>query len=420
MPLVNDDWRDPVTWLRTKIVYAVLKDGPQLRFCRATRSGQLDFFLCREDRWAEDSEFKKRLLKERKAGALLVTGLAPHQVMIRPLTSPLKDKAKSAEIWGTLLDAAIPFSLEKCHYAFLPQQKSTQEGLSCLAVAARVEDLESHVADWAALDLEPDLAFAEELVLPRAQGNPLWKGGTRTVFSAWDEDRFIGGGGALKPELREKVLARFTHAQTEELHWHELGPASGNEENILEQALCMAVLRSGSGHANLLAQELASKKLHTKFTGKSKTLKVGVLLALLLLFLVPLTLRHQLRAYQRFLTSEIAETYTQITGGRSNAPGQEVRLAERYLDAEWSELWTPVERLTQASTSLLFIELAFAAEENGVVFSSIDLQKGLMTLTLLGTEEQVNAFAIHLQISGWEVELGVLNNGTWKLKGVRI
>ncbi len=422
MPVVNADWRDPAAWAKPRVAYGMLKDGENLRACRISKSGKKTFMQCKGAEWISNMDFRPRFEKERKSGALLAVGLEPHRVMLRSLESPLKDKSKSTEIWGTLLDAAIPFSLEKCQVAFLPAPSLPDGNLRCLAVAARLQDLEELLAEWQDWGLEPDLIVPEELMFSGQNGAYVWKGDARTVFSTWDAGGYVEGGGALKPEQRSKVLTRFEQSRSpdaEALEWKSVGPGAEQDPGFLEQALALNACKPNPSHANLRAAPLAAPPLLQRYRKKQKTLKVSLLVLLILLVLLPLLLRQQLRANQKHIRSEIAGAYQQYTGSASVAPGQEVLLAKRYRDEKWTPLWESVQNLSQPKVSNLLVEVTSVARENDLTFMQISLRNDAMELQVLGSEDAVEALKYHLNISGWTIKVTPGSDGAWSLSGRR-
>lgn len=419
MPVVNQDGRDPASWWKPRISYGVIKDGETLRFSRVTRSGQREAFACAIPEWQQSPDFRLRMEKDRQAGAALVAGLEPHRVMLRSLESPLRDKSKSAEIWGTLLDAALPFSLEKCQFCFLPLQSDANEGRRALAVAARMEDLETALAEWQELGLDPDLMVPEPLMISADRVSRRWLGGTRSVFAVWQGDRYIGGGGSLKAAQRDIAFTRFCQSlpDAESIDWRETGPGSESDPADLEQALAGVALHSGSLHANLRANEIMAPPLLKRYAQKQKNLKVALLLVLLMLFLFPLTLRHQLRAYQNLLRSQIATVYTDLTGSPGNAPGQELLLARRYMEDNWGELRKAVTTLSGPTVANTLVEIALQSAAEDLVFSHLEIAAGKLQLHVLGDEVKVKSFCEHLRISGWQIQYEAGSNGAWHIFG---
>ncbi|MDF3129925.1 hypothetical protein P0Y35_12025 [Kiritimatiellaeota bacterium B1221] len=422
MPVVNADWRDPVSWAKPRVSYGMVKDGDVLRACRISKSGKKTFMQCKGSAWGENKGFRPRFEKERQSGALLAVGVEPHRVMLRNLESPLKDKSKSTEIWGTLLDAAIPFSLEKCQVAFLPAAENADGNLRCLAVAARLQDLEDLLAEWHAWGVEPDLIFPEELMFSGQPGDHLWKGETRSVFSIWKEGGYVEGGGALKYAQRSKVLARYEQSRSpdaEPLSWQSVGPDAGREPGWLEQALATNASRPDVSHANLLAEPLAAPALLLRYQKKRKTLKAALLIFLFLLVIFPLFLRQHLRANQKAIRSEIASAYQQYTGSVSVAPGQEVLLAKRYRDEKWNHLWESVQNLSQPKVANLLVELTAVAQEKGLTFLQISLRNDAMELQVIGSEEALETYKNYLNVSGWTLKITPGEEGAWSISGRR-
>ena len=419
MPVVNQDARDPASWWKAGVSYGVIKDGTQLRFCRVARAGKSESFVCEIDAWQQAPAFRQRMEKEQAAGAVLFAGLEPHRVMLRRLESPLRDRAKSDEIWGTLLDAALPFPLEKCQVCFLPAESMDSQGRSCLAVAARLEDLKEAMAEWQDLGLTPDALLPEQLMISRDRESSRWLGETRSVFVVWQKGSFLGGGGSLTPAQREIGFARFRQSlpDPESLTLRECGPDAGASHDDLEQALAMAARRPHPLHANLLAHDLGSPALQKRYAKKQQTLKVSLMLLLLMLFLFPLTLRHQLRATQNLLRNDIATAYEELTGSPSNAPGQEMLLARRFMEEQWGPLHRAVSDLSQPAVANTLVEMIRSASEAGLVFSDLEMRPTQLNFHLLGEEAKVETFCNHLRVSGWKVQRLAENNGTWRISG---
>ena len=417
MPVVSEDARDPASWIRRRTVYGVIKDGEILRFCRMDKSGRPSCFQCSLHEWDRIPDFRTRFEQERASGAGVAVGLEPHRVMLRTLNSPLKDRSKSAEIWGTLLDAAIPFSLEKCQVTFLPMEPQPDGGRRCLAVAARLEDLQDSISEWQGLGIDPDAIFPEELMLSAKDGNVLWLGQTRTLFSVWKEGRYAGGGGALKPELRQKVIARFEQTLPEVGSWERSGPESESQQNILEQSMARGLQNSSDTRANLRANELAEPGVAKRYARKQKTLKVCLLLFGLLLILFPLILRNQLKAYQNLLRSDISESYQELTGSPSTAPGQEVLLAQRYLEAQWGPQSSSMDTLLSPTLALKLEEILQAAKEQKVQLAELDLESDRVDLKGVSDDVHLTSFIFQLRKAGWDIERGPDENGHWHLYG---
>lgn len=422
MSVVNADARDPAAWRKAPVSYGVVKDGEILRFCRMGRRGGVESFSCDTQTWQTCPPFRKRLEADQAAGAWLMAGLEPHRVMIRSLTSPLRDETKSSEIWGTLLDAALPFPLEKCQVCFLPDELAGPEGRRCLAVAARLTDLEEAQAEWRALGLEPDALLPEPLMISKDRHCSRWLGGTRSVFALWRDGTYLGGGGSLDPAQRDMGFARFCHSlpDAEALTCRICGPSVTEEPEALEKALAMAGRRPHPLHANLLARPLSAPALQKRYAQKQQTLKVALLLLLMLLFLFPLTLRYQLRVTQDGLRRQIAADYEALTGRPGNAPGQELLLARRYLEDQRGPLSRAVTELSGPGTANTLVEILQTAAAEGLVFSDLSLNPSRLKLHLIGEASGVEKFCETLRMSGWRIQRQADSNGTWQVQGERL
>jgi hypothetical protein len=333
----------------------------------------------------------------------------------------LADEAKSAEIWGALLDAAIPFSLEKCQVVFLPPHPLPQGGLRCLAVAARLEDIQEVLDEWADLGIDPDILLPETLLLPGAHGCPVWLGETRSLFVARDGDQFLGAAGVVKRDQREKALTRFQQAWRDtypDLNWISMGPeADSDTSGILENALCRSCFETSPDHANLRAEPVAAEGLKTAYRKQQMILKGSLLFLAVVLVLWPLAIRFQLRRHQGWIRRELSETFEKFTGSPSSAPGQELLLAQRFLDNQWGDVWEPENRLLLPGVSDGFSRISNLLADRNLVLSRLEMDVDTFSLNVLGEEREIEAFVDELALKGWGVTSSPQPNGTWRIAG---
>ncbi len=83
----------------------------------------------------------------------------------RWLETPLTSTAKARKVLPTVLDIQLPFALEECEYGFVAERKGPDRKIQALAVAARHPAIESALAQWDALGVDPDVLDHEGLAL---------------------------------------------------------------------------------------------------------------------------------------------------------------------------------------------------------------------------------------------------------------
>ncbi len=423
MSVVSNDWRDPAGWAPSKVGVGIVRDGDQLRIARAVKSGKVETTVCTLQEWKDGADCRLRVERDVKAGARVAAGLQAHRLLLRSLESPLTDAAKSSEIWGGLLDAAIPFPLESCLVVFLKPHFRPEGGLRCLAVAAREQDVRDALEEWADIGIDPDMLLPEPLLLPRMSGCPIWMGVNRAVFVAWDGEHFLGASATVKRDQRELNLKRFQQVWKEsypDKTWVSMGPeGSSGPSDVLETALCRACFDSSPTHANLRAGPLAAEGLQSIHQKHLKVLKGSVLVLMLMLVSWPLGIRFQLRRVHHQLQREISTTFAQLTGGAiSPQRQQEVLLAQRFLENEWTETRGLGSRLLSPEVSDGFARVARLVTERDLILTRVHRTPERVELNVLGEEEQTKSLVKALGSElAWTVTYAPEANGTWRISG---
>lgn len=420
MPVVSGDWRDPALWLRPGTAWGVVRDGSTLRLCRKTAAGKTRTWTCAVEEWTAGAEPREKLLREVEKGAALSAGLQPHRVLIRELRSPLADPRKSSEIWESLLDAAMPIPLESCQVAFPPPVADGEGGLRCVAAAARIADIEASLEEWRSMGLDPDFLFPEALTLGRDRESRIWLGGTRTVFAAWRDERFLGAGGCPTPERRRKAVGRFRaglEGEGDSIDLNEVGPEAGREEALLESRLAEAALRPHPLNVNLRTGGTARSRRRTEYSRKWRGVGVAAALLAAALVLLPLVLHHYLEGLRREKLARMSVLYRDLAGRPSPAPGQEPLLARRYVAEEWAPVWNRAVTLSDPVVTTLAGRLLEAAAEAGAPVKSLSVSAGEIDVTVLGSESAAASLMETLRREGLDLEAEGASAGVWRLKG---
>lgn len=425
MPVVSADWQDPSRWARVRVCWGVVRDGEVLRWARRTAGGgAVELESAGVEVWRAGCALRERVEAEVRAGARVVGGLPPARMMLRTLKSPLADVRKSAEIWPSLLDAALPFPLESCVVSFRGVEASAEGGLRCLAAAVRVEDLEAEIADWQGLGVDPELLVPEALVLAEppaggGEGVRVWLGEGRAVFVHWTREGFSACGGARDVSREGKTLARFLSAVSGSAGAVWVGPGGDGEAGVLEAGLAAAGLGAGSAAGlNLRAEPVAHAGLRRE-AGRQRR-RILVLAAVLagMVAGVPMGVRARLRGELRRVQGRMAERYEQVTGLRS-PPGQERLLLERWIEQEWSGVRAEADRLFVPGVRSEMSEvLTVMARVGGTVRDWVQSGAGVK-VTFEAEAEAADRLVAELEHFGWAGTLSRDAGTVWTYAGER-
>lgn len=97
----------------------------------------------------------------------VVAALPTYATFLRRLTAPLPSPDKARRVLPALLDIELPFPLESCAYDFLDLARSGTGEVEALAIAARTEDLQSHLARMRDAGFDPAVIEHEAVALWR-------------------------------------------------------------------------------------------------------------------------------------------------------------------------------------------------------------------------------------------------------------
>ncbi len=392
MPVVSGDWLQPARWAPAQSTWALLRDGDQLLFARQSGRGRTEHVQLALAEAKSGQSLIDRIQKEQAKGARLILGLGPDKLLMRSLHSPLRARGKSDEIWPSLLDAAIPFPLERCQAAFLEPKASPEGGLDCLALWMRLEDLETELDFWQEHGLQPDALFPELLAVER-EGGFCWKGDQRGWLLHVGGVQLRSATVLAKPQESEGVEQRF--CLREDLQ--DLKPLSSRDllDSLLERGW-------ERGSVNLLGERYASASLQQRYRKQRLALMSLGVVALLLLLGYPLAISAMLSRMQEDRMDEIATLYQDFDGPRA-ARGQELLRAKRYV----SSTWEPLEQALLASQSREvgpeLRELMLALSSEGLLAKRMLLQATTLELELEGSEDAQLRVGERLKVRGWRI-----------------
>ncbi|MCC5844107.1 MAG: hypothetical protein JJU05_07640 [Verrucomicrobia bacterium] len=419
MPVVSEDWLDPSSWAGVGVAWGAVRDGAALRLARIARGGATEVFHVEETEWRGGCAVRTRLLEDVKRGARLVAGLPPSRVMLRSLHSPIQDPLKSAEIWPSLLDAALPFPLESCLVAFGESRPAEGSGLSCLAAAIRMEDLQAECRAWEGLGLDPECMVPEALVIAGARpGVHVWVGGGRSVFVQWTDAGFAACGGAKDPSREGKTLQRFLGALADAPAPEWVGPGGDDREEVLERGLALAALGQGTGMMNLRADAGAHPGLSRR---ASRTRRTFLTLCAVLLGLsagMPLILRTLVNRHVEATRARMAVLYREVTGERS-PPGQERLLLERWIDQEWGAVRSAADRIFTPGMGPGMSEVLSVCSRLGITVRTWSQEADVLRLSFAADRGLAERLVEELGQYGWRGDLAETDAGGWRFNGER-
>lgn len=417
MPVVNEDWRDPTTWAPAALCWAVVRDGSFLHFARFGGRGVPETWTLSAEQCGTGAEPMPRLRQDMRRGGRLVAGLSPASVVLRTLHSPLQDAGKSSELWPGLLDAALPFSLEECVQAFSPPRPAASgNGWQCDAYAARISDLNTEITRWKELDLEPHFLIPEASALVKEAELTVWTGRERSVFLHRNEAGEAAATGAGPAAPDSPALRRFCLGRS-------VDPSGARilEGADLPARLAELAFRGGAELINLRAEDLASPALAGAHRAARvrKLLAAGVMIALALLS--PWLVSRHMSGLLRIEQQKIGSLYTGITGERSRVPGQELLMAERWLETEWAPLWSRAQALASPESARRLGDLLRACQFTGAQVREITMRENMVVLDVVTDERAAGYLAERLRRDGWKI--GGPEQGSagqhWILRGER-
>lgn len=419
MPVVTKDELWPAPWMGARICWSLVQDGPTFRVCRLQGGKAVETWQVAEQDWAEGAALRDRMIREQEKGGIVVAGLPPHQFFLRPLSSPLTGGRKTREVWPSLLDAAIPYPVDQCVVGFLPVSIEGA-GSACLAVGIRQVEVEEVLADWKVKGVDPDLLVPEPMALFSDAGCQVWLGKERTVWSFWQEGRFLSAGGARTRDQREKRLSRQQAALKLQESLSFSGPDADAQPELLERRLAVAGYQADPWMINLRTGASISPRLQDRRTGLHKRNRGWAILCLALLMMFPVGISMRMQRKVRMQEHSVQEVYRRIRPQTAMPSASQIPLLWNRFKQDGLQLqeggeedWkTP--RVTRALNNLL--SAAYDAEVN---VSGLDLSTNRMTIELRGEQAKVEKLRDALQALGWVCTPPTGDADVWTLSGER-
>ncbi len=370
----------------------------------------------------------------------------------RWLTAPFPARRKARRVLPALLDVHLPFPLESCIYGFLGLDATSTDGQRALAIAARREAVEQHLAQLAAWKIEPHVLDHEEVAcwdyhqqqLPpehRAHSVVAYLGLDRSVLVAGQQDTVLHTRNtqrALTATLATAWVERASRLLRSAgpapaagaIHWYWTGPGAADQamlaaaesalgqqhrnlvfhhhaepRTFLARALAQRVLTRSRWAWNFRQGSAAHPAVLRQRTMTQRQAAATVLAAGLALCLLNAGLRYQAGARERAADEALAEWTRRITGQPHVIRGQEVLLAERAIEAQQAG-WAPLLQLAQPGALHAWAEVLALAARHQLQFDVITVRPG--ELQLRGTApdwDSTERFAAAYRDRGRRVEL---------------
>ena len=419
MSVVDPAIQFPSDWVQASKSIGVIRDGNLLRLWFQPQKGHGTPVVCSMEEWPE-SDAKQNFLREVDQGALVIAGLSPDRGLVRECSSPLSNLEKSAEIWPSLLDAALPFPLEDCEVAFLPPVTNEKGGAHCIAAAARQKDMDQALQEWAELDIAPDVLIPEVLLLSEHQKSTVWIGKNRCMYTAWEDGHFLGAGASAGAPSASKAFSRFKTAwkiEHPDMKWEEVGPGAENphQQEILEKNAACSVFLKQSCFMNILRNSeggVLQKKLGR--TQRHLGILAGIYLVLLLAS--PFFVRGLLRGVQDSLQEEIEMEYVKLVGEESTQRGMEVLLATRYAEESMQEVLSAQTEVSGPAVTNRIHRVLEALERSNLIATSLRANPHSVSVSVLANEEQLDALESEFTFYGDEMSYSPTTQGEWRLE----
>lgn len=419
MPVVDPAFQFPADWASCPSSIGVIRDGDWLRLWFQPQKGKGHGVQISQSEWLGGSsgvraEFDDRVQK----GALVVAGLSPDRGLVRECASPLRNLEKSAEIWPALLDTTLPFPLEECDVAFLPPKVDSERGARCLAAAALHSDIEQACSEWEALQITPDMLIPEVLLLSEHQKSSVWIGRSRSVFTAWHGDHFLGAGGCRGIPPEAKALSRFQttwKGDVPDMEWTSLGPSAEKEEAVLERNAARAAFLKESCFINLLVRN-DEGALSRKLQAKKRNLTILAAGLLLLVAGVPLFIRSALHGVEHRLQNEISMEFFRITGEENSQPGQEFLLASRHVEETMENIFVARDEVSGPQLSRRLQRVLQELSGIDAIATAVEADSSSVVLDVLAKETDLPEVQRRLEEFGDSVELSSAEQGAWRLE----
>ena len=339
-----------------------------------------------------------------------VGGLSARASFVRTLEAPFARLSKAEKVFPTLLDLELPFPLESCVYAFLNPQVTEEGKTRVTAVGARIADLETSLAAYRNLGLDPAVMLSEGLALwaLARREYPAAANEARAVLNVSREDAalVIGSGDVCagvyavrttSPEQRVQQLLRSHFEVGQPVSWIVGGAAADSEAanriraaaesswpgswscvsepaSFAARALASTALFGNSALVNLRRGEFTHPLMRLRRRRVSLAAALSIALAGAVLGVAGAGWHYHARRIERRLDRVLAQTTESITGYPTAAKGEDAyAMAKRASIEARSELSPFMESLRPHVLQSL-VEVMRAARADDLYLSRIVLE----------------------------------------------
>jgi hypothetical protein len=402
------------------------------------------------------------------AGAWVVMGLPTQEVVARRLETPFAEAEKARQVLPSLLDAHLPFALEKCLHLFVELRRNAAGRQTALAVAARREEVERQLDTCAAVrNLRPAVVDAESLALWRQfrREHPARAGEGRVVLAYAGEEHLtlvLGEGAEWHDALAFKTTAAGAGAGEEEradlarriqrrwralggdwqsgaVAWRWCGPEadlgaaraitqalSGAEapiavlsdgRDLLERALAAPLLLEGAPALNLLPAARAPDNLRAAASARRRRVAWSWVSAAALPTLAALAWRIDQARVEHTLRARSLDAYEAIAGAACPQPELVEVLAGRALDERRLAL-APLLTGPQSAQPVAALRAALeSAQAKGLTLSRVEFTEGgLHAYGPSRTPRDAEEMVAQLAGRGWSAAAESGPGESWRIR----
>jgi len=413
--------------------------------------------------------------------AVTVAALPIGTTLTRRLRVPFEGAGKVRRVLPSLLDVQVPFPIEECVYVFTDEMKVAGGGMEVLAVLARKQDVERHLADLRGrLGIDPVLLDHEGLALwaqsiteippegeeirvvvwlgERAASVVVGCGRKYVTARCWQvtlDETFTEGeeeSGArveLMRRVRRLIMAHADELGTGRVRWLWCGPEAvgrslpqGTESGAVFDG--PVVFETHDDPAWILARGLAGRMLRPQDYGKACDLRgeawphplalrrrrgrrmrtaAAYLVAGALMCGMNVAWRAGVHGKEMQLADAIGDCARRITGMGSVPYGQEVLVAGRAMEKRRRRL-DPFLMLQERPVERLLAELTAEAERSGAELVSLHVSRREVDMEgSCARSEEARRLARKLEKAGYETVFHtVAGRGgriSFTIKGIR-
>lgn len=372
--------------------------------------------------------------------------LLQRESFTRQLTAPITSAKKAEQVFPSLLDIQLPFSVEECAFTLLETCPSPDRNGTCgLVAGARNVDIGKRLAAFSSLGLNPHVLDQEGIALwtrsldelPPMAGAPevrivIYHGVDRVTLVVGRNSHFIGAHTMLK--LDEAQIHRIlkSHFDTPPVatRWILAGPAATpperpesplsvvaqrwqgsvklirEPESFLARALAARALTPGKLRCNLRMGAFLHSELARRQTRQPYQRALATLLAGLLLCAVNATWAWHVARQAADSQARFRSLAVEITGSTLGIPkGQEVLTARRAIETQ-NKAMEPFLAASEATIPGMLKTILQICKTEGVAVENLILSRKNIVIHGFATQwSQAETVTRLLNGQGWRATL---------------